>query len=94
MITDLFAGLESVRARLRSHGGDVEVVNITECGEVDIAFIGACHGCPALAFTYAAVVRPALLAVPGVSEVRSHQVNISPVLARRLQKVMDGSFRI
>lgn len=38
--------MESVRAYARSHGGEIELVSVSEEGDVVIRFKGACHGCP------------------------------------------------
>ena len=40
------AVLEKVRAHLQSHGGDVELVDVTEDGTVQVRLKGACQGCP------------------------------------------------
>jgi Fe-S cluster biogenesis protein NfuA len=80
------SGLQSVRQRLRSHGGDLRVLDISAGGEVSVEFVGACRGCPALAFTYSAVVHPALESVDGVTAVTSRQVQLSPHVARRLSE--------
>ena len=38
--------LEQVRANLQVHGGDVELVAISEDGVVSVRLQGACKGCP------------------------------------------------
>ncbi|SKA63341.1 NifU family protein [Desulfobaculum bizertense] len=38
--------LEKVRPALQADGGDVELVNITEEGMVQVRLQGACKGCP------------------------------------------------
>ncbi len=40
------AVLEKVRVHLQSHGGDVELVDVTEDGTVQVRLKGACQGCP------------------------------------------------
>ncbi len=40
------AVLENVRVHLQSHGGDVELVDVTEDGTVQVRLKGACQGCP------------------------------------------------
>ncbi len=40
------AVLEKVRVHLQSHGGDVELVEVTEDGTVQVRLKGACQGCP------------------------------------------------
>jgi len=38
--------LEQVRVNLQSHGGDVELVEVSEDGVVSVRLHGACKGCP------------------------------------------------
>jgi hypothetical protein len=73
--------------RLRGHGGDVVVDNITD-GVVSLDFQGACRGCPALTLTYVAVVEPAVLGVEGVKAVAPPRGNIAPAVLNRIRRVM------
>ncbi len=38
--------LEQIRLNLQAHGGDVELVEVTEDGVVSVRLQGACRGCP------------------------------------------------
>jgi Fe-S cluster biogenesis protein NfuA len=38
--------LKSVREALQAHGGDVELVDVSEDGTVQLRLTGACVGCP------------------------------------------------
>lgn len=38
--------LEQIRANLQAHGGDVELVAVSEDGVVSVRLQGACKGCP------------------------------------------------
>lgn len=38
--------LEKIRPSLQADGGDVELVNVTEDGVVQVKLRGACAGCP------------------------------------------------
>jgi len=40
------AVLDKVRPMLQSDGGDVELVDITDKGIVQVRLVGACKGCP------------------------------------------------
>ncbi|WP_319541927.1 NifU family protein [uncultured Pseudodesulfovibrio sp.] len=40
------AVLDKVRPMLQSDGGDVELVDITDSGVVQVRLVGACKGCP------------------------------------------------
>jgi Fe-S cluster biogenesis protein NfuA len=75
--------LSRVRQRLRSHGGEARVLNVTADGAVQIELLGACCGCPAANFTFSTVIVPALLAVEGVTDVRSRQARYSAQIASR-----------
>ncbi len=38
--------IEEIRPALQSHGGDIELVGVTEDLAVQVRLQGACHGCP------------------------------------------------
>jgi Fe-S cluster biogenesis protein NfuA len=38
--------IELIRPAVQADGGDIELVNVTDDGVVQIRFHGACHGCP------------------------------------------------
>ncbi len=38
--------IEQLRANLQAHGGDVELVAVSEDGVVSVRLQGACKGCP------------------------------------------------
>jgi Fe-S cluster biogenesis protein NfuA len=38
--------LDLIRPAVRADGGDIELVDVTPAGVVQIRFHGACHGCP------------------------------------------------
>lgn len=40
-----------IRPNLQADGGDVELVNVTDEGIVQVRLQGACHGCPMAAMT-------------------------------------------
>jgi len=77
------AELTPVRQRLRSHGGDLKVVDVGDDGMIEVEFLGACCGCPAVNFTFSAVVVPAIEAVTGTSKVTSKQARYSKLIAAR-----------
>lgn len=45
------AALEKIRPFLQRDGGDVELVEVTEDGEVRVRLTGACGGCPMATMT-------------------------------------------
>ena len=43
--------LDEVRPSLQSHGGDVDLVEVTDDGVVKVVLQGACSGCPMATMT-------------------------------------------
>lgn len=43
--------MDIIRPNLQADGGDVEVVDVTDDGVVQVRLQGACHGCPMAAMT-------------------------------------------
>ncbi len=52
--------LESVRPYLGSHGGDVELIEVTEEGTVRLRLLGSCDGCPSSSVTLKLAVEGAI----------------------------------
>jgi Fe-S cluster biogenesis protein NfuA len=64
--------LATVRPFLQNDGGDVELVNITEDGIVQLRLQGACGTCPSSTYTLKLGIEEQLKQfVPGVKEVQS-----------------------
>lgn len=64
--------LETIRPYLKADGGDVELVNITEEGIVEVKLTGACVGCPMSQMTLRAGVERALIReVPEIRRVEA-----------------------
>lgn len=64
--------LDSIRPYLQADGGDVELVNVTEEGIVEVRLTGACVGCPMSQMTLRAGVERALIReVPGIKRVEA-----------------------
>jgi len=62
--------MENVKAYARSHGGDIELLSVTEEGDVTIRLAGACRGCPMSALTLKHGIEGQLRnLVPGVGKV-------------------------
>lgn len=83
------AALRPVRQRVRAHGGEIDLVAIEADGSAEVEFVGACRGCPAIAVTYATAVRPALMAVEGVTDVKAPQVRVSDAALARLAAAFE-----
>lgn len=77
--------LDGVRRRVRAHAGDVEVVSVSDEGDVLLAFKGACASCPAQAMTLGAAVMPAIERLPGVRTIAANGMNVSPAAMRRIR---------
>ncbi|HET6497894.1 MAG TPA: NifU family protein [Coriobacteriia bacterium] len=45
--------LERIRPALQADGGDVELVEVTDDGVVQVRLVGACRGCPMSQLTLA-----------------------------------------
>ena len=43
--------IDLIRPAVQADGGDIELVNVTDAGIVQIRFHGACHGCPSSSLT-------------------------------------------
>jgi Fe-S cluster biogenesis protein NfuA len=64
--------LEKIRPALQRDGGDIELVDITEDGVVQVRLTGACGGCPMSQMTLKMGVEKVLKQeVPGVIRVDS-----------------------
>jgi len=81
----VMAALDGVRRRIRAHAGDVEVVSVSERGEVTLTFTGNCVKCPAQAMTYGASILPVLERLEGVSSVSMRDLSVSRAAMRRIR---------
>jgi Fe-S cluster biogenesis protein NfuA len=77
--------LDGVRRRIRAHAGDVEVVSVSEQGDVTLAFSGTCVACPAQAMTVGAAVLPAVEKLAGVRGVSIKGMTVSEASVRRIR---------
>ncbi|CAN5551495.1 hypothetical protein BH11ARM1_BH11ARM1_09360 [soil metagenome] len=66
----VFDALEAVRAYANSHGGQIELVSVTENGDVLIRMSGMCRGCPLSEITFKLGIEQQLKTlVPGINTV-------------------------
>jgi Fe-S cluster biogenesis protein NfuA/nitrite reductase/ring-hydroxylating ferredoxin subunit len=75
--------LDSVRPYLGSHGGDVELIEVTEGQVVRLRLLGSCDGCPSSSVTLTLAVEGAVeAAAPEVTgiEVETPEPHAAPVL--------------
>lgn len=62
---------EKVRPNLQGDGGDIELVNITDDGVVQVRLTGSCSGCPFSAMTLAFGVEKVLKeSIPEVQKIQ------------------------
>jgi len=75
--------LEELRPVLGAHAGGVELVEVNR-GVVRLRFTGMCTGCHLRPLTTASTIRPALLALDGVTSVEIEGSRISAEAEARL----------
>jgi len=64
--------LESIREYLKMEGGDIELVDVSDDGVVQVKLLGACASCPFSAMTLQQGVQKRLMEeVPGVKKVEN-----------------------
>ena len=62
--------LEGVRPYLGTHGGDVELLDVTDEGVVHLRLLGSCDGCPSSSVTLSLAVEGAIMtAAPEVTSI-------------------------
>jgi Fe-S cluster biogenesis protein NfuA len=62
--------IDLIRPAVQADGGDIELVDVSEGGIVQIRFHGACHGCPSSSMTLqTAIERNVLEKVPEITQV-------------------------
>ena len=61
---------QDVKPYLKSHGGDVKLLSVSDDGVVKLKLTGACGGCPMAQMTLKGFVEKALKTkIPGVNKV-------------------------
>ena len=70
--SDVQEVINEVRPGLQADGGDVELVNITDDGVVEVKLKGACNGCPMATLTIKNGIEKVLKEeIPEVKEVKA-----------------------
>jgi Fe-S cluster biogenesis protein NfuA len=70
--------LDTIRPYLKTDGGDVKVLDITEEKIVQLELVGACGTCPMSAMTFKGGIEQAIMkAVPEIKGVQA--VNLTPM---------------
>lgn len=79
--------IASLSRLIRAHAGGLELVALDDdAGIVTVRFTGMCVGCELRAVTAEGSVRPALLAIAGVKEVRVAGLRISDEAQARMAR--------
>jgi Fe-S cluster biogenesis protein NfuA len=74
--------LDSVRPYLASHGGNVELLELTPTGVVRLRMQGSCHGCPSSAVTLKSTIEQAIYdKAPDIAGIEVENVHEAPAAA-------------
>jgi len=80
--------LESVRPYLGSHGGDVELLEVSEDGVVRLRLLGSCDGCPSSSVTLKLAVEGAIeTAAPEITSIEVEDAAAAPATSDGLISV-------
>ena len=75
LISRVETAIDTIRPYLEADGGNVQVLNITDQGIVELEMLGACGTCPMSAMTLKAGVEDAIMRlVPEISGVKAINV--------------------
>jgi len=95
VLTRVEQALESVRPYLGSHGGDVELLDVSADGVVRLRLLGSCDGCPSSSVTLKLAVEGAVeAAAPEVTAIEVQTPDDSPATAGPLISVDSLRSRI
>jgi Fe-S cluster biogenesis protein NfuA len=88
-VEEIIAG--EIRPRLQSHGGDIELLEVTDDGVVRVRLMGACATCPASHSTVEDLIESVLREkVSGITEIMVAQ-SVSDELIREALKMLRNS---
>lgn len=87
-LTELHKRLDYVNSMVALHGGRVALAEASE-GVVKVSFHGLCAGCMLRPTTLNALVRPALLGVPGVERVEGVGFRMSDEAEMRTTRLRE-----
>jgi Fe-S cluster biogenesis protein NfuA len=91
--TDILDGrVAEINRLMAGHAGAIEVVDVSDTGQVTVQFTGLCTGCPCKPLTMASTVRPGIGQLPGVSSVVAAGGRISEEAEERLLRLSTPSF--
>lgn len=87
----LLKRIDAINVLVRSHAGEVELVDISPAGVVKIRYTGMCAGCDYRPLTTLGTVEPAILDVPGVKAVKVTGAHISTEASARVNETLGMS---
>jgi Fe-S cluster biogenesis protein NfuA len=77
-----------IRPKLQSHGGDIELLEVTDAGTVRVRLMGECATCPASHSTVENLIESVLTTkIPGITEIVVAQ-SVSDELIREALKIL------
>jgi Fe-S cluster biogenesis protein NfuA len=88
---ELDARIEQVNQLMKTHAGAIELADVSPSGVVTVRFVAMCQGCPFRAVTLLGTIVPAILELPGVTDVHALGVRVSEEAAERLRAAMGES---
>lgn len=96
MSTDIDPGalasrIASINVLLRSHAGEIELVDVSNDGVVTVRYTGMCAGCDYRPLTMAGTVEPALRDIAGVTQVIAIGSRVSEHALERIRESLEGS---
>jgi Fe-S cluster biogenesis protein NfuA len=87
---ELEARVAEINVLMRAHAGAIELLEVTEEGDVTVRFVGKCTGCELRPVTTIGTVRPGLLAVAGVRRVAVLGVRMSEEAEERMARSLGA----
>lgn len=88
---ELAAAIRDVDTRMKGHAGGIELISAGDDGVVEVRFSGMCQGCFARPTTFEGTIRPRLMRVAGVSEVRANGARLSDEATARLRLLLGSA---
>ena len=87
----LASRIASINVLLRSHAGEIELVDVSNDGAVTVRYTGMCAGCDYRPLTMAGTVEPALRDIAGVTQVIATGSRVSEHALERIRESLEGS---
>jgi Fe-S cluster biogenesis protein NfuA len=69
---------------MQSHAGAIELIDVSESGDVTIKFTGMCQGCRFRPMTLYGLIVPALREIPGIGRIDVRGLRLSDEAVQRM----------